>query len=190
MPLECGSRVTMTDQTYIALLRGINVGGKVLKMADLRDAVARLGFADIQTYLQSGNMVFRAAKADNAALAKEISHAIRDHAALDVTVMVRDAREWARIITGNPFEQAQEFPKTVHAFILDQMPEPSRIDTLKAREAGREEWRLVDGTLYLHTPDGFGKSVLGNVIERTLRVPMTARNWNTVLALGELAGRS
>ena len=180
----------MSDRTYIALLRGINVGGKVLKMADLREAVAGLGFEDIQTYLQSGNMVFRAPKAGDGALAKRISDAIRDHKAMDVTVMVRDAAEWNAIVSGNPYAQAGEFPKTVHAFILDQMPEASRLDMLRAKEAGREEWQILDGTLYLHTPDGFGKSVLGGIVERILKVPMTARNWNTVLALQQLAGTS
>ena len=180
----------MTDRTYIALLRGINVGGKVLKMADLKDAVAPLGFTDIQTYLQSGNMVFRTAESDNAKLAKRISDAIRDHKAIDVTVMVRDAAEWTKVVSGNPYLQAREFPKTVHAFILERMPEAERLDTLQAKEAGMEEWQIVDGTLYLHTPDGFGKSVLGNIIERVLKVPMTARNWNTVLALDALAGGS
>ena len=180
----------MTKQTYIALLRGINVGGKVLKMADLRAAVQALGFADVQTYLQSGNMVFCAAKADNATLAGRISEAIRDHAAMDVTIMVRNAAEWKAIAAANPYPQAKEFPKTVHTFILDQQPEPARIEALKAKEAGREEWQIVDGTLYLHTPDGFGKSVLGNIVERILKVPMTARNWNTVLALEELSKSS
>jgi uncharacterized protein (DUF1697 family) len=180
----------VTDLTYIALLRGINVGGKVLKMADLKDAVAKLGFTGVQTYLQSGNMVFRAAKVANDALAKSISGAIRDHKSLDVTVMVRDVAEWRKIIAGNPYSQAHELPKTVHTFILGQMPEAPRLDMLKSKEAGREEWQIVDGTLYLHTPDGFGKSVLGNIIERTLKVPMTARNWNTVLALGEMTDGS
>jgi uncharacterized protein (DUF1697 family) len=180
----------MADQTYIALLRGINVGGKVLKMKDLKDAVAKLDFEDVQTYLQSGNMVFRVPKAGNDALARRISAAIREHNAMDVTAMVRDACEWDSIVAGNPYRQAHEFPKTVHTFILDEKPDAGRIEALKAKEAGREEWQIVDGTLYLHTPDGFGKSVLGNVIERVLKVPMTARNWNTVLALQELAARS
>jgi uncharacterized protein (DUF1697 family) len=70
------------------------------------------------------------------------------------------------------------------------MPEAARLEALKAKEAGREEWQIVDGTLYLHTPDGFGRSVLGGIIERILKVPMTARNWNTVLALEALAGSS
>lgn len=180
----------MADHTYIALLRGINVGGKVLKMADLRDAVSPLGFADVQTYLQSGNMVFRAPGASNAVLAQNISDAIRAHKSMDVTVMVREAAEWIRIVAGNPYPQAAEFPKSVHTFILDAIPEPMRLETLRAKEAGREEWKIVEGTLYLHTPDGFGKSVLGGIIERILKVPMTARNWNTVLALAELAGPS
>jgi uncharacterized protein (DUF1697 family) len=180
----------MTHRTYIALLRGINVGGKVLKMADLKQAVAALDFEEVQTYLQSGNMVFKAPKAGNEALARRISAAIREHKSMDVTVMVRDAGEWGRIVSGNPYRQAHEFPKTVHTFILDETPEMARLETLKTKEAGREEWQIVDGTLYLHTPDGFGKSVLGNVIERILKVPMTARNWNTVLALQELVGKS
>jgi len=180
----------MTDNAFIALLRGINVGGKVLKMADLKQAVQPLGFKEVTTYLQSGNMVFRAGPDDNGMLARQISGAIRDHAGIDVTVMVRSAAEWGRIVAANPYPQAQEFPKTVHAFVLDGAPDPSRIEALEAKEAGREEWRIIDGTLYLHTPDGFGKSVLGNLVERMLKVPMTARNWNTVLALRELADAS
>lgn len=180
----------MSDRTYIALLRGINVGGKVLKMADLKDAVAKLGFQDIRTYLQSGNMVFRAAKGENGELARRISDAIRDHKSMDVTVMVRDTVEWAKIVAANPYPQAHEFPKTVHTFILDQMPEASRLDMLTAKEAGSDEWQIVDGTLYLYTPDGLGKSTLGDVVERTLKVRMTARNWNTVLALAEMTSES
>ena len=180
----------MTDRTCIALLRGINVGGKVLKMADLKDAVSPLGLADVKTYLQSGNMVFRTPEADDDVLADLISKAILAHKSMDVTVMVRSAETWSRIVTANPYPQAAEFPKTVHAFILDRMPEAARLETLAAKEAGREEWTIVDGTLYLHTPDGFGKSVLGNLVERTLKVPMTARNWNTVLALRDLANGS
>lgn len=177
----------MTDRTYIALLRGINVGGKVLKMADLKDAVAPLGLDDVRTYLQSGNMVFRTTEAEERAVATRISEAIRAHRAIDVTVMVRNAEQWRRVVSGNPYPQAVERPKTVHAFILDRMPETSRLDALKEKEAGREEWRIVGDTLYLHTPDGFGKSVLGQLVERILKVPMTARNWNTVLALREMA---
>jgi uncharacterized protein (DUF1697 family) len=178
------------SQTYIALLRGINVGGKVLKMADLKAAVAELGFEDVETYLQSGNLVFRAAKAANGELAGKIASAIKSHKAMDVKVMVRSAREWDRVIANNPYPQADEKPKMVHAFILDDEPGRDRIAILRTREAGSEEWEIVGDALYLHTPDGFGKSVLGNLVERTLKVPTTARNWNTVKALREMAAKS
>jgi uncharacterized protein (DUF1697 family) len=174
-------------QIYIALLRGINVGGKVLKMADLKAAVAHLGFEEVQTYLQSGNMVFKAPKAGNSEIADQIASAIKAHKAMDVKIMVRSVHEWDRVITGNPYPHAEENPKSVHAFILDDQPGKDRIAILRTREAGSEEWEIVGDTLYLHTPDGFGKSVLGNIVERTLKVPMTARNWNTVKALQAMA---
>jgi uncharacterized protein (DUF1697 family) len=174
-------------QTYIALLRGINVGGKMLKMADLKEAVAGLGFEDARTYLQSGNMVFKAKKASNAELAEQIASAIKTHRAMEVKIMVRSIREWDRVISDNPYPQTEEKPKTVHAFILDNQPAEERIAILKTKDAGSEEWEIIGDALYLHTPDGFGKSVLGNLVERTLKVPMTARNWNTVKALKELA---
>lgn len=176
------------SETYIALLRGINVGGKVLKMADLKQAVADLGFEDVRTYLQSGNLVFKAAKASNGELAGRIASAIQSHHAMDVKVMVRTTREWDSVITDLPYPQAEEKPKTVHAFILDDQPDEDRIAKLRIKDAGSEEWTIAGDALYLHTPDGFGKSVLGNLLERSLKVPMTARNWNTVRALKELAG--
>jgi uncharacterized protein (DUF1697 family) len=177
----------MTEQVYIGLLRGINVGGKVLKMADLKEAIAGLGFGDVKTYLQSGNLVFRAPKAGDDTMAARISTAIAEHSKLDVHVLIRTAGEWDEVINSNPFPRAVELPKTLHALILDKQPEQARIEDLQSKAFGREEWKIIGGTLYLHTPDGMGKSELGNSIERRLKVPMTGRNWNTVLALRELA---
>jgi len=177
----------MGEESYIALLRGINVGGKVLKMADLKEAVAGLGFDDVRTYLQSGNMVFKARKASNAEIAERVGTAIKSHKAMDVKIMVRTAREWDVVIANLPYPQADEHPKTVHAFILDDQPGKDRIAIFRAKEAGHDAWEIVGDTLYLHTPDGLGKSTLGNFVERTLKVSMTARNWNTVKALKELA---
>ncbi|MDB5526220.1 MAG: hypothetical protein JWM58_3983 [Rhizobium sp.] len=177
----------MTDQIYIGLLRGINVGGKVLKMADLKQTVADLGFGEVRTYLQSGNLVFRAPKAGDDTLAARISKAIEDKARMDVHVLVRSAAEWDDVIGNNPFPEAAALPKTLHAFALDGQPEKARVEDLQARDHGSEEWKIVGDALYLHTPAGFGKSRLGNSIERLLKVSMTGRNWNTVLALRELA---
>jgi uncharacterized protein (DUF1697 family) len=176
----------MSEQIYIGLLRGINVGGKVLKMADLRQAVADLGFGDVKTYLQSGNLVFRAPKAGDDALAARIAKAIAEHSGMDVAVMIRNAAEWHALVENNPFPQAAVLPKTLHAFILGRQPEQARVEDLQGRDFGPEEWKIVGETLYLHTPAGFGKSELGNSIERRLKAPMTGRNWNTVLALRDM----
>jgi uncharacterized protein (DUF1697 family) len=177
----------MSKQTYIGLLRGINVGGKVLKMADLRDAVATLGFGEVRTYLQSGNMVFRAPEVDDDTLATKISKAIAEAAGMDIPVMIRNIPEWDTVIDKNPFPAAAALPKTLHAFILARQPNEARTTHLAGKDFGSEEWKIVGDTLYLHTPDGFGKSKLGNSIERMLKAPMTGRNWNTVLALKQMA---
>jgi len=177
----------MSEQIYIGLLRGINVGGKVLKMTDLKDAVATLGFSDVKTYLQSGNMVFRAPKAGDDALGRRISKAIAEAVGMDVAVMIRSLAEWNVVIDKNPFPAAATLPKTLHAFILGKQPDEARVSDLAGKDFGSEEWKIVGDTLYLHTPDGFGKSKLGNSVERMLKVPMTGRNWNTVLALREMA---
>ncbi len=177
----------MSEKTYIGLLRGINVGGKVLKMADLKQAIGDLGFSDVKTYLQSGNLVFRAGEEGDGALASRISSAIADRCAMDVHVLIRNADEWDEVIGGNPFPDAAARPKTLHAFAFDSHPDRARLDALGAEDFGTEQWAIAGDTLYVRTPDGFGKSRLGNSIERRLAVPMTARNWNTVLALKQLA---
>lgn len=177
----------MTEQIYIGLLRGINVGGKVLKMADLKQAVAELGLSNVETYLQSGNMVFAAPKAGDDKLAARISAAIAEKNKMDVHVLVRNVREWDEVIVHNPFAQAADMPKSLHAFILDRQPDKQKVEDLRGKDFGSEQWRIAGDTLYLHTPDGFGKSKLGNSIERLLKVPMTGRNWNTVLALQAMA---
>lgn len=173
----------MGEQVFIGLLRGINVGGKVLKMADLQSAIAGLGFGDVRTYLQSGNMVFRTGESDSATLAARIAKAIADGNGMDVQVMIRSAKAWDGVVSDNPFPAAVETPKLLHAFILGQQPEESRATDLQGKDFGSEAWRIVGDVLYLHTPDGFGKSRLGNAIERLLKVPMTGRNWTTVMAL-------
>ena len=173
----------MDEQIYIGLLRGINVGGKVLKMADLKDAVAELGFGGVKTYLQSGNLVFRASRAGSEALGAKIAKAIDVATGMDVHVMIRSAAEWDTVVDDNPFPAAVAAPKTLYAFILGRQPDKALTGDLAGKDFGTEQWKIVGDALYLHTPDGFGKSRLGNSIERMLKVPMTGRNWNTVLKL-------
>jgi uncharacterized protein (DUF1697 family) len=177
----------MADRTYICLLRGINVGGKMLKMADLKAIANTLGFTGVATYLQSGNLIFRAPKADDGELATRISKAILEQTKLEVHIIVRTSAEWSKVAANNPFPEATAHPKTLHAFILDRQPDPDKTAAFEQRDFQPERWKIVGDTLYLHTPQGFGISKLGNYVERALKVPMTARNWNTVLALDAMA---
>lgn len=177
----------MEGSVYIALLRGINVGGVVLKMADLKDAVSGLGFHDLRTYLQSGNVVLRAGTSNAADVAASIAKALEAGCGIDVQVLAYSQPDWEKLLTGNPFPAAEDKPKTLHAFMLSALPEKRRLDELAAKDWGSDEWRVVGDALYMHTPDGFGKSKLAQNVERLLKVPMTARNWNTMRALAEMA---
>ena len=177
----------MIEVTYIALLRGINVGGKVLKMPDLKQAVADLGFRDVRTYVQSGNLVLRAEGLAAAEVASLITKAVAGKRGILAQVLAYDAGDWQCIVSNNPFKAAEPQPKTLHAFLLAAQPEKQRQDDLAARDWGNDEWKIVGDALYMHTPDGFGKSRLAQSVERLLKVPMTARNWSTILALQQMA---
>jgi uncharacterized protein (DUF1697 family) len=180
----------LSDNSYIALLRGINVGGKMLKMADLLSAIDGFGYGNPRTYLQSGNLVFSASKIDIAIEARRISGAIATASGLEVPVIIRSAAEWSEIMDANPFPDAVSLPKTLSVFLLDSMPEQKRLAEFNARDFGRDSWRLIGSAIYVHTPDGFGKSKLAASIEKGLKVAMTARNWNTMIALDEMARTS
>jgi uncharacterized protein (DUF1697 family) len=106
---------------------------------------------------------------------------------LDIPVIIRDSVEWSRVIDANPFPEAAENPKSLHVFILAEQPEVTAIWALEARDFVTDRWRLTDDALYLHLPDGIGRSKLGGSVERILKVAMTARNWTTMIALRDLA---
>ena len=171
--------------TYVALLRGINVGGnKTVPMADLRGLLEELGYEDVQTVLQSGNAVFRAPKAEPG----RIESAIEDRFGFDVRVLMRTGAELAKVIDGNPFPEAlKKDPKNLHVWFLEKSVKP-KVDP----EAIAPE-KLAPGpkVLYVHFANGSGRSAIGkHVNEKTLGTAVTSRNWNTVTKLAELtAGR-
>jgi uncharacterized protein (DUF1697 family) len=173
---------------YIALLRGINVGANTLKMEHLRQLLAELGFADARTYLQSGNVLLRAncSAADLAALIeKSVSAATR----LPVTVIVRTPAQMARVIAANPFaDEAAALPKTVHVTFLAGPPPKAGLAAIGRLQAGKDRWHAAGGEIYLHCPNGYGKSKLVNTaLERALGLRATTRNWSTVRALQAMA---
>lgn len=181
----------MTDPiTYIALLRGINVGGHGrLAMADLRGLIEELGHEDVRTYVQSGNAVFTSGRTDPGAIGAELTRRLAADLDVAATVMVRTAEELATIVDGNPFaEQANQEPTTVHAgFLASPLPEASALD-VDAERYAPEQFAPGDRVVYLHLPNGMGRSRLALDLGRQLSdVGITVRNWRTVTRLLEMA---
>jgi uncharacterized protein (DUF1697 family) len=173
----------------VALVRGINVGGhKKIAMADLRALLQTLGFADVKSLLQSGNLVFRNDRRSSAHVERLLETESAKRFALEADFFVRTAEEWNRLVTENPFrKEAQRDPGHMVLMCLKAAPEDTDIKALQAAIAGPEIVRANGRHLYAVFPDGIGPSRLTNaVIERTLRTRGTARNWNTVLKLHAL----
>jgi uncharacterized protein (DUF1697 family) len=177
--------------TYLAFLRGINVGGnKTVSMADLRAMLERLGFTDPRSLLNSGNLVFRAAPRPAAALERTLEAETRKRLGLEADFLVRTGAEWKKIVGGNPFRsEAQEDPGHLLLMLWKAAPEAGRIRELQSAIPGREVLRAAGRHAYIVYPDGVGRSKFTHaLIEKKLGTRGTARNWNTVLKLEALAG--
>jgi uncharacterized protein (DUF1697 family) len=172
--------------SYVALLRGINVGAhNRISMPDLRELVTGTGADDVRTYVQSGNVVFRSS-AKAAAAGEAIEKAIKKELGLDVAVMVRTDKQLAKVIEGNPFPKQPDHKRLLVMF-LGAKPTAANAKQL-AEAAGPEEFEVVGNEVYMHYPDGYGRSKLGGMwVEKKLAVPGTARNWRSVTTLAEMA---
>jgi uncharacterized protein (DUF1697 family) len=175
-------------KTYIALFRGINVGGKnLLPMKELVAALESVGALDVATYIQSGNAVFRSEDQDASLLSETIKAAIKERHGFEPQVVVLGSEELEGAISSNPFPEAESEPKTLHAYFLAAAPEHPGLDGLETVKGGRERFALANDVFYLHAPDGIGRSKLATNIEKLLGVPTTARNWRTVRKVMEMA---
>ncbi len=175
--------------TVIVLLRGINVGGKSkLSMADLRAAAESAGYADPTTYLQSGNLVVRDVTASKVGrVAGAIHDAIVESTGLDVPVITRTADEWQAIVEANPFPDAAADGTKLHLVVLDGRA-TDKVKKFEASKFSPETLGVSEREVYLWLPDGLGRSKLASAVMRLDNAKSgTARNWNTVLALAELA---
>lgn len=173
--------------TLIALLRGVNViGNNKLPMKDLSALLTGMGLRDVQTYIQSGNAVFRCNLKSTATLAAKISAAIKAQHGFAPHVLLLDAAELHEAMVGNPYPEAVAVPKSLHLFFLDEAPKHPDLKSLDAIKTGNERFTLAGKVFYLHTPDGFGPSKLAARVENLLGVAATARNWNTVCKLAEM----
>jgi uncharacterized protein (DUF1697 family) len=173
--------------THVALLRGINVGGRgMVSMADVRDLFESLGFAGARTLLQSGNVVFDAGRGKSpAALERLLEAETAKRCGVAAAYFVRTAAEWDKVVARNPFPaEAKDDPGRLVVTLLKEAPRADDVEALRTANRGREVIRADARHLYVTYPDGMGRSKLTNaVIERVLGTRATARNWNTVLKL-------
>src|SRR5687767_7528721 len=148
-------------QTYIALIRGINVGGTArLPMTELTPLLETLGCAGVRTYIQSGNAVFHHSTKDASGLATKLTAAIAKTHGFTPRVLVLTDHELARAAAANPYKEASKDPKSVHLFFLAARPEKADMKGLEALKTKTERFALKGSVFYLHTPDGFGRSKL------------------------------
>jgi uncharacterized protein (DUF1697 family) len=176
----------MRRVVYVALLRGINVGGKAkIPMAALRDTCAGAGCDDVVTYIQSGNVVLKSRlTADK--LRSALEAAIAEEFGFNPAVMVRTAKELASVVDRNPYAGADD--KTVHVGFLHAAPNAATKKCLATIDCAPEELTVAGRDVYLHLPNGMGRAALPVQMERCLRpTPITVRNWRTVTKLVELS---
>jgi uncharacterized protein (DUF1697 family) len=179
-----------TKSTYVALLRGINLSGhKIVKMDQLRKAFEELGFKDVKTYIQSGNVVFKGPGTVPQNLVKRIEEKILRQFGFPVPVVVKTSDEIGEIIRNNPLvkEKGVDLSK-LHVTFLSCAPERSALTTLEAFAAGADQFRCSVAAIYLHCPNGYHETKLGNnVLGKMLKVGTTTRNWKTVNQVYEMS---
>jgi len=172
---------------YVALLRGINVGGhNNLPMQDLRDILAALGCEDIKTYIQSGNAVFRSDD-DPTTLNSKIETAVDKQFGFTPSVLLLSIDDYQSILSDNPFPEAVDCPKSLHVAFLSESATNADLTALDALKSPTENYALLPNAFYLHAPDGIGRSKLAAKVEKCLGVQTTGRNWRTAIKVAELA---
>ena len=175
-------------RTYIALFRGINVGGKnILPMKTLVSILAGDGLENVKTYIQSGNVVFQTNELDRIALSASMSGVIESNVGIAPKVILKTLEEVESAAERNPFPEAEDFPKTLHLAFLESVPTIPDLTSMEQIRTISERFELIDDVFYLHAPDGIGRSKLATKSEKLIGVEATMRNWRTVTKMLELA---
>jgi uncharacterized protein (DUF1697 family) len=176
-------------KTYIALFRGINVGGRhILPMKELVALLEDLGCRNVKTYIQSGNAVFESKASNTSQLSKKISAEIKKRRGFEPHVLLLSLDEMEKAIANNPFpEGGEKEPKALHAGFLTSTPKAPDLEALERLKANREQFHLIGTIFYLYAPEGIGRSKLAASTEKLLGVPLTDRNWSTVRKIMEIA---
>jgi uncharacterized protein (DUF1697 family) len=172
---------------YIALFRGINVGGNnILPMTELVKVLEDLGLSHIKTYIQSGNVVFQSKIVNSAELSQKICAAIEERYGFVIQVLILDVNELENAIASNPFLEAQAEPNTLHFFFLSSLPNNPNLKALESVKKDSEQFKLIDKVFYLYAPEGVGRSKLAMKVEKMVGMAVTARNCQTVSKILEM----
>ena len=170
--------------TYLLLFRGVG-GATQLPVAPLREALTKAGFKNATTYINSGNALVRSALSREETIAK-VAAICKKKFGFDKPIFAPTAAEWEAVIANDPFPHKAE-GKHVHAALLAKSPASADIKALLSLAVGREDLQVVKDVAYIHTPNGFGTSKFAAKFDKGIGVVNTARNWNTVLKMHELA---
>ncbi len=177
-------------QTYIALLRGINVSGqKKIIMADLRVYLEELDFQDIKTYIQSGNIIFKSTDTSAKNLETLIKNKIQEKYGFEVPVLVLTPQELVKTLKNNPFlTDKEKESKAFYVIFLQDKPQPEYVEKLQEVDYSPEEIVFDDKIIYFYAAFGAGRTKLNNnFFENKLKVRATSRNWRTTTKLLEMA---
>jgi uncharacterized protein (DUF1697 family) len=177
---------------YIVMLRGVNVGGhNTVKMEVLREVCVGLDFRNVDTYIQSGNIVFQTATENPAALSKRIGEAILQSFGFDSPVIVRTSKEMRNVIAGNPFLKEKGIDSSkLHVTFLSEAKQKGSVKKLESLATSPDRFYLAAHEIYLHCPSGYGRTKLcNNAIEKALLVKATTRNWKTTNILFEMVSK-
>ncbi len=172
---------------WIALFRGINVGGKnKLPMATLKEILHGIGCDNVQTYIQSGNALLESKTRSSRDLANRIEQAIQEATGIDTFVLLLKAKELKDALDANPFPQADKDPKSIHFLFLAKNPKAPDLGRLDDLQGKTEKYQLLNRVFYLFAPDGIARSKLAVKAESVLGVCATGRNLNTVHKLVDM----
>ena len=175
-------------KTYVALFRGLNVGGNsLLPMKELVTQLENIGLRNVRTYIQSGNAVFQSEEEAASLLSTKIRAAIKKSHGFEPQVLLLEPEKIEKAVESNPFPEAESEPKSLHVHILASVPKNPDLDALESIKSERERFVLKDDVFYLHAPDGIGRSKLAANAEKLLGVLATSRNWRTIRKLMEMA---
>ena len=172
---------------YVALLGGVNVGGRTLKMDALRSTAARCGFDDVSTFIQSGNVIFRSRKGAKAVTAA-LHEAILEDSGIDTRIATRTAAELQEVVGRNPFLDRSDDPTKLSVTFLFDGVTPT-LSAVPPEIYAPDEVQVIGHEAFLHTPNGMGKTKLVPAVAKKLGLAGTTRNWRSTLKLAELAVR-